>query len=75
MGTPSTMRSARWKRPANSWILSETAASAVSIGSLFMPLYFDPMASWSKSGSFSFQILDKTFTEDVENRGWAPTTL
>src|SRR6476646_8527767 len=53
MGTPSTIRSACWKRTANSWILSQTAVSAGSIGSLFTPLYFAPMASWSKSGSFS----------------------
>src|SRR5882762_4157987 len=67
MGTLSTMRSACWKRTASSWILRQTAASAWSIGSLFTPLYFAPMASWSKSGRFS----SHTFSVSTVNSGQA----
>src|SRR5882672_1964753 len=67
MGTLSTMRSAFWKRPASSWILTQTAVSAWSIGSLFMPLYLAPMASWSKSGSFS----SHTFSVSTVSSGQA----
>src|SRR4029077_6995900 len=45
------------------WILGQTALSAGSIGSLFTPLYFAPLASRSKSGSFSshtFKVSTKT---------------
>src|SRR5882724_2312102 len=56
MGTPRTMRSARWKREANSLIFSHVAVSTGVIDSLETPLYLALIASASNSGSCSCQI-------------------
>ena len=56
MGTPRTMRSARWKREANSLIFSHVAVSTGVIGSPETPLYLASIASASNSGSCSCQI-------------------
>src|SRR5258707_7642930 len=61
------MRSACWKRTASSWILTQTAVSAWSIGCLYTPLYFAPMACWSKSGRFS----SHTFSVSTVSSGQA----
>src|ERR1700722_13206683 len=55
MGTPRTMRSARWKREANSLIFSHVAVSTGVIDSPETPLYLALIASASNSGSFSCQ--------------------
>src|ERR1700760_4494518 len=56
MGTPRTMRSARWKREANSLIFSHVAFSTGVIGSPETPLYLALIASESNSGRRSCQI-------------------
>src|SRR5580692_4298077 len=56
MGTPRTMRSARWKREANSLIFSHVAVSTGVIDSPETPLYLALIASASNSGSCSCQI-------------------
>src|ERR1700730_17951050 len=56
MGTPRTMRSARWKREANSLIFSHVAVSTGVIDSPETPLYLALIASASNSGSRSCQI-------------------
>src|SRR6266403_2314966 len=56
MGTPRTMRSARWKREANSLIFSHVAVSTGVIDSPETPLYLASIASASNSGSCSCQI-------------------
>src|SRR5258708_10533245 len=56
MGTPRTMRSARWKREANSLIFSHVAISTGVIGSPETPLYLALIASKSNSGRRSCQI-------------------
>src|SRR3981081_1743319 len=56
MGTPRTMRSARWKREANSLIFSHVAVSTDVIDSPETPLYLALIASASNSGSCSCQI-------------------
>src|SRR5258705_7279921 len=56
MGTPRTMRSARWKREANSLIFSHVAVSTGVIGSPETPLYLALIASKSNSGRRSCQI-------------------
>src|SRR5580704_14164547 len=56
MGTPRTMRSARWKREANFLIFSHVAVSICVIGSPETPLYLALIASASNSGSCSCQI-------------------
>src|SRR5258708_39195193 len=56
MGTPRTMRSARWKREANCLIFSHVAVSTGVIDSPETPLYLESIASASNSGSCSSQI-------------------
>src|SRR3984893_351193 len=56
MGTPRTMRSARWKREANSLIFSHVAVSTCVIDSPETPLYLALIDSASNSGSCSRQI-------------------
>src|SRR6202022_3542767 len=56
MGTPRTMRSARWKREANSLIFSHVAVSTGVIGSPETPLYLALIVSKSNSGRRSCQI-------------------
>src|ERR1700693_211782 len=56
MGTPRTMRSARWKREANSLIFSHVAVSTGVIDSPETPLYLALIASASNSGRRSCQI-------------------
>src|SRR4029077_4161927 len=56
MGTPMTMRSARWKREANSLIFSHVAVSTGVIDSTETPLYLASIASASNLGSCSCQI-------------------
>src|SRR3982075_366231 len=56
MGTPRTMRSARWKREANSLIFSHVAFSTGAIYLPETPLYLASIASASNSGSCSCQI-------------------
>src|SRR3981189_1726110 len=56
MGTPRTMRSARWKREANSLIFSHVAVSTGVIDAPETPLYLASIASASNSGSCSCQI-------------------
>src|ERR1700722_7917355 len=56
MGTPRTMRSALWKREANSLIFSHVAVSTGVIGSPETPLYLALIASKSNSGRRSCQI-------------------
>src|SRR5258708_5693978 len=56
MGTPTTMRSARWKREANSLIFAHVAVSTGVIDSPETPLYLASIASASNSGSCSCQI-------------------
>src|SRR6202045_1341432 len=56
MGTPRTMRSARWKREANSLIFSHVAVSTCVIDSPETPLYLALIDSASNSGSCSCQI-------------------
>src|SRR5258708_775766 len=56
MGTPRTMRSARWKREANSLIFSHVAISTGVIDAPETPLYLASIASASNSGSCSCQI-------------------
>jgi hypothetical protein len=56
MGTPRTMRSARWKREANSLIFSHVAVSTGVIDSPETPLYLALIASAPNSGSRSCQI-------------------
>src|SRR6266576_195683 len=56
MGTPRTIRSARWKRKANSLIFSHVAVSTGVIDSPETPLYLALIASASNSGSCSCQI-------------------
>src|SRR3982074_2252269 len=58
MGTPRTMRSARWKREANSLIFSHVAVSTGVIVSPETPLYLASIASASNSGSCSCQIFN-----------------
>ena len=53
MGTPRTMRLARWKREANSLIFSHVAVSTAVIGSPETPLYLALIASASNSGSYA----------------------
>src|ERR1700758_3478358 len=56
MGTPRMMRSARWKREANSLIFSHVAVSTGVIDSPETPLYLALIASASNSGSCSCEI-------------------
>src|SRR5438270_12825792 len=56
MGTPRTMRSARWKREANSLIFSHVAVSTGVINSPETTLYLALIASASNSGSRYCQI-------------------
>src|ERR1700733_7000425 len=56
MGTPMTMRFARWKREANCLIFSHVAVSSGVIDSPETPLYLASIASASNSGSCSCQI-------------------
>src|ERR1700676_1503383 len=56
MGTPRTMRSARWKREANSLIFCHVAVSTCVIDSPETPLYLALIDSASNSGSCSCQI-------------------
>jgi hypothetical protein len=58
MGTPRTMRSARWKRDANSLIFSHVAVSAAVIDSPEIPLYLASTASESNSGRADADHLD-----------------
>src|SRR5580693_3504652 len=62
MGTPRTMRSARWKRDANSLIFGHVAVSTGVIGSPETPLYLALIASASNSGSCSSQISNVSTT-------------
>src|ERR1700736_567995 len=55
MGTPRTMRSACWKREANSLIFSHVAVSTGVIDSPETPLYLALVSSASNSGSCSCQ--------------------
>src|ERR1700688_1847794 len=56
MGTPMTMRSARWKREANSLIFSHVAVSTGVIGSPETPLYLALIASKWNSGRRTCKI-------------------
>src|SRR6202166_2666971 len=56
MGMPRTMRSARWKREANSLIFCHVAVSTCVIDSPETPLYLALIDSASNSGSCSCQI-------------------
>src|SRR5437660_8197615 len=66
MGTPMTMRSARWKREANSLIFSHVAVSTGVIDSPETPLYLALIASVSNSGSCSCQNI-QPINGDVAN--------